>query len=149
LGTNGSREITNILKEKISSFLKEKLSLKLSENKTLITKIYENLAKFLDFELSVSPRGPLYRKPTGNLKFKKFNLRRKVGGLYVWSVPDRNRMINRLYIKGFCTENGTPKELPWLSCFEPQIIVQRYNSIILGLANFYMGYTRNKASICR
>jgi hypothetical protein len=44
-------------------------------------------------------------------------------------------------------KTGVPKELSWLSCLEPQVIIQRYNSVIIGLANFYLGYVRNRASI--
>jgi hypothetical protein len=52
-------------------------------------------------------------------------------------------------MKGFCNENGIPIEVPWLSCLESHTIIQRYNAILSGLANFYLGYVRNRASIHR
>jgi len=57
-----------------------------------------------------------------------------------WTHPDRQRLISRLHMKGFCNENGTPKEVPWFSSLEGQTIIQRYNAILLGLAHFYLEY---------
>jgi len=147
--TNGSLEIAELLKRKVSDFLSKELKLTLSEKKTTMTKIYKDPARFLGFELKVSPRGPFVRKPTNNLRFQKHKLKRRPGGLNVWNHPDRQRLISRLHMKGFCNENGTPKEVHWLSCLEGQTIIQRYNAILLGLANFYLGYVRNRASIHR
>jgi hypothetical protein len=72
--TNATAEIANLIKDKISKFFSEKLKLTLSEKKTLITKITKDKAKFLGFELRISPRGQLVRKSTGNEKFKKYTL---------------------------------------------------------------------------
>lgn len=146
--TNGTAEIANFIKNKISQFLSEKLKFTLSEKKTLITRITKEKAKFLGFELKISPKGRLENKPTGNTKFTKFKLTRLFKG-HVWAAPDKQRLINRLHMKGFCNRTGIPKELPWLSCLEPQIIIQRYNSVIIGFAHFYLGYVRNRASIHR
>ena len=52
-------------------------------------------------------------------------------------------------MKGFCTRSGFPRELPWLSCLEPQVIIQRYNAVLLGLSNFYSGHIRNRAAMHR
>lgn len=147
--TNGTIEIANFLKKKTSEFLKNELKLTLSDKKTVVTKISKSPAKFLGFELKVSPRGPLQKKPTNNNRFQKYKLTRRPGGLNIWTKPDRQRLINRLHMKGFCNENGNPKEIPWLSCLESQTIIQRYNSILLGLANYYLGYVRNRATIHR
>lgn len=146
--TTGTKEIANFIKDKISKFLFEKLDLKLSENKTLITDITKEKAKFLGFELKISARGRLRREPTGKFKFRKTRLTRRTPGI-VWSAPDRQRVINRLHMKGFSTKAGFPRELPWLSCLEPQIIIQRFNSVMLGLANFYFGYIRNNSHFHR
>ncbi len=148
LFTNGTVEIANFIKNKISQFLSEKLKLTLSEKKTLITRITKDKAKFLGFKLKISPKGRLENKPTGNTKFTKFKLTRLFKG-HVWAAPDKQRLMNRLHMKGFCNGTGVPKELPWLSCLEPQVIIQRYNSVIIGLAHFYLGYVRNRASIHR
>lgn len=147
--TNGNKQIADILKKKISDFLKEELFLSLSANKTLTTDITKEPARFLGYELRVTPRGPIVRDPTGNKKFTKFKLKKRPGGLNIWLSPDRQRLINRLHMKGFCNKNGIPKEIPWLSCLEPQVIIQRFNAVMSGFANYYLGYVRNRKSIHR
>jgi retron-type reverse transcriptase len=146
--TTGTTEIANFIKSRISKFLIEKLDLKLSESKTVITDITKEKAKFLGFELKISSRGRLFRESTGYSKYRKTSLHRNTPGL-VWAAPDKQRLINRLQMKGFCTRAGFPRELPWLSCIEPQIIIQRFNSVLLGLANFYLGYIRNNSHLHR
>lgn len=148
--TNGSKDVAAWLKEKIAHFLKEKLSLTLSEHKTLITNIRESSARFLGFELKISKAGALTTKPNKNKKltFKRQTTHRK-SGLLVYCKPDRQRLLDRFHMKGFCSEEGTPLTLPWLSTLEPYAIVERYNSVIRGLANYYLPIIRNKATIHR
>nr|YP_009364073.1 hypothetical protein [Pediastrum duplex]AQU64402.1 hypothetical protein [Pediastrum duplex] len=150
--TNGNKEIAQKMKNMIAIFLQIKLGLKLSEKKTIITNITENPAKFLGFELRHPARGPIYRKPLKTSipnKYRKTNLQRKGGSTIIWAAPDKQRLINRMHMKGFCTKAGFPKEKPWLSCVEDQVIVERYNATIRGLAEFYMPVIRNAATIQR
>jgi len=149
--TNGNKEVADKIKKKISDFLLTRLELKLSDSKTTITDITKNPAKFLGFELKHPARGSLIRKPLQTnsiIRYKKANLQRKAGGI-IWTTPDKQRLINRLHMKGFCDKNGFPRELPWLSCLEPQIIIERYNASMMGLAQYYIGIIRNKADIQR
>ena len=143
--TNGDSQIAEYLKKQISKFLLNELGLTLSEKKTLITNITKEAAHFLGFEIRCSGRGALYREKV-NSKFKKHNLSKK-SGLLVWCQPDRQRLINRFHMKGFCDKNGFPLGLPWLSCLEPQVIIERTNSVIRGFANFYLPCIRNKSKI--
>jgi hypothetical protein len=46
-------------------------------------------------------------------------------------------MINRLYMKGYCDKHGFPREIPKISTLEPFAIIERYNSVMRGLANYY------------
>ena len=52
-------------------------------------------------------------------------------------------------MKGFCTETGFPITLPWMATFEPQILVERFNAIMRGFANFYLPVIRNRSKIHR
>jgi hypothetical protein len=52
-------------------------------------------------------------------------------------------------MKGFCRKDGFPKEKPWLACIEDQVIIDRYNACMRGLAEFYMPVIRNKAHVQR
>jgi hypothetical protein len=148
--TNGDNNLAKEIKEKITHFLKEELFLTLSSEKTSITDITKQPAKFLGFELRHPARGPLIRKPAKNTKYtyKKYNLQRKAGTI-IWATIDRQRQINKFYMKGLCNRNGFPKEVPWLSTLEPQVIVERFNASIRGLAEFYLGYIRNISDLQR
>lgn len=147
--TNGGIEIAKVIKEKIAKFLDEILGLKLSEKKSLITDITKTPAKFLGFEIRANARGPLRRLPVNDKKSKKKFTLCKKSCATLWCQPDRQRLINRFHMKGLCDKNGFPSSLSWLSCLEPQIIIERTNAVIRGLANFYLPAIRNRAKIHR
>nr|YP_009492356.1 putative HNH endonuclease [Stauridium tetras]AWI68957.1 putative HNH endonuclease [Stauridium tetras] len=148
--TNGDKQIAEKIKDMIAEFLISKLELKLSEKKTFITDITKTPAKFLGFQLRHPARGPIIRKPLKNPnQYRTKNLQRKQGSTIIWADIDKQRLINRMHMKGFCNKKGFPKEKPWLSCMEDQVIVDRYNACMRGLAEFYMPIIRNKANIQR
>ena len=77
----------------------------------------------------------------------------KVAGAEIKTAPDSQRLINRLFMKGYCDKHGYPRGLtiPWLSpsCMEPFMIIERFNSVINGLTNFYAEFVSNKNSLNR
>lgn len=147
---NGSIEIAKKLKDLIADFLINNLSLRLSIKKTVITDIRKEPARFLGYQLRHPLRGPLIKEPTKDpFSYKSSNLQRKKGSTIIWASPDSQKLINRLHMKGFCDKKGFPQELPWLSCFEDHVIIERYNSVIRGFAEFYLGSIRNAAAISR
>lgn len=149
LMTNGGKEIATLLMKKIDKFLIEELKLSLSPEKTLITDITKIPARFLGFELKCSARGAVRRSRIKDpLSKKKFKLSKR-SGLLVWAAPDRQRLISRLHMKGFCTDVGYPKTLPWLSCLEAHAIVDRFNSSLRGLCQYYLPAIRDKSAISR
>lgn len=149
---NGNKQLAENIRLKIATFLRDYLELELSLDKTSITNITKTPAKFLGFQLKHPARGPIIRKQIakkeGYANKKKFNLQRKSGTI-VWASPDTQRLINRLHMKGFCDKNGKPKELPWLSALEAHVIIERYNAVIRGFAEFYLGFIRNNADTQR
>lgn len=52
-------------------------------------------------------------------------------------------------MKGICDKRGFPREVPWLSSLEPHVIVERYNAVIRGFSNFYLGIIRNNSKLHR
>ena len=147
--TNGNLEVGTALREKIRLFLEEELSLELSMEKTRVTNITKESAHFLGFEIKGKYWGNLqYVKKRNPGSYSEAHLQR-ISGLTLWAQPDRERLINRLFIKGFCDENGFPREVPWISCMEAHTIVQRYNSVIRGLAEYYLPVIRNPCKIHR
>lgn len=149
--TTGNTQIANHLKNKISSVLKDELEL--SEEKTLITNITKDPARFLGFEVRGTGKGQTVKNPVLPKRgiiytFQKYSKARRKG-LPVWTTIDRTRIINRFFMKSLCQRNGFPRELPWLSCLEPQVIIERYNAVIRGQANYYLGFIRNNSHIHR
>lgn len=147
--TNLKYEMVEKLKEKISKFLQEELRAILSEEKTLITRLKEEPAQFLGFEIHGYKTRKI-GKYTRREKGKIVQLRANVGGTRIFSGIDRQRMINRLNMKGYCNENGKPKALTKLTKLDPFTIIERYNSVLTGLANYYTHYVRSpKTSLSR
>ena len=73
----------------------------------------------------------------------------KMAGWRIVVSPDRERLINRLFLKGYCEKDEFPKEIPWLSCLEPFMIIERFNSVIRDFANFYAEFISNKRYLNR
>jgi hypothetical protein len=52
-------------------------------------------------------------------------------------------------MKGYCDKFGFPREMPWLSCLEPFAIVERFNSVLRGFANFYAEFISAPSDLYR
>jgi hypothetical protein len=59
------------------------------------------------------------------------------GGTPILLFPDRQRIINKLFMKGYCDKNGFPIHQSSLSALEGSIIIERYNAAITGLMQYY------------
>jgi hypothetical protein len=138
--TNTNYFIANKLKKSIGEFLKEKLKATLSEKKTLITDIRIEPAHFLGFEIR--------RAPLGRLVLINGKLTR-APGLPIIVSPDKQRIINRLYARGFCNKKGFPTCIPWISNFETHVIIERYNASMTGLMQYYAGWVHHRSAIRR
>lgn len=141
--SNSNRQICERWKKLIKNFLWEKLGATLSEEKTIITDIRNKPAHFLGFELKRHRKERLMYAWKGNRK----RLTRSPG-LLVMTYPDRQRIISRLYSKGFCEKDGFPREVPRLAKLETFIIIERFNATIRGFVQYYAGFV-NKSSLYR
>lgn len=152
-----------ILAEKIKADIKkwlfETLSAELADDKTLITDLRKKSAHFLGFELKTSANRKIsHRKvasefgtdTTGKkIVLKTKTILAKTAGPAIVAKPDRQRLISRLNMKGFCDEKGFPREMAWLSCLEPYAIVERYNSVLRGLCNYYAEFIKSPSDLYR
>lgn len=141
------------IKLDLSKWLQENLKATLSIEKTLLTDMRKQPAHFLGFEIRARTSrkinyAPQSIKRTGKPIETKLILR-KTGGYNMVVSPDKNRLINRLFMKGYCDKNGFPREIPWLSTLESFAIIERYNSVLRGTANYYLGFISKKADIYR
>jgi len=144
---NFNKILANTIKNDISQWLKHHLDAQLAEEKTLITDITNPLtpARFLGFEISSKRTRKLAYKLGGNQTKPSLT---RVNGSEIQASPDRQRLISRLHMKGFCTKNGLPRPQSWMSTLETFALISRFNSVLLGLGNFYYGFV-NKSSLNR
>ncbi len=131
--TNANIQLANILKQKIAKWLRENLSATLSETQTFVTDIRKQPAKFLGFQITQPQHNkvkyiPRYR----NGSLIRYVLQKSSGHLTRLG-PENQRYIDRLYMKGFCTRKGFPREIPWLSTLEPEVIIMRFNAVLTGM----------------
>lgn len=127
LWLRGNKETAILLKEEISSFLGTKLKLELSPQKTVITELDKEKAKFLGFEIYF-PKNPILRKGTGAT--------RRVRAIQI-SV-DQVRLKSRFTLKGYMDNKERPREIGWLTVLTNQEIVTKYNQFMLGFGNYYI-----------
>jgi hypothetical protein len=144
--TNTAKSNLEQIKQEIQTWLKTNLDATLSEEKTLITDMRKTNAHYLGFELKYTDSRRLSKK--FNPSAQRLVLS-KTAGAKIRAYPDKNRLINRFYMKGYCDKKGKPITIPWLSCMEPYMIIDKFNAVISGFANFYTEYVYNKRSINR
>lgn len=142
--TNAPTDVLKEIKRKIAFWLKEERAAILSEEKTLITDMRKNYAHFLGFQFKNTSSRRLKKTIQNGKKVVK-----RTAGWTIIAQPDQQRLINRLYMKGYCDKKGFPREIPWLARFDANTIVQKYNSVISGFTNFYAEYVTFKSSLNR
>jgi len=138
--TNTDQLIAQKLKDKIREFMLTDMGATLSEEKTLITDLRKDKAHFLGFEVS--------RTPKGRLMYIDGKLTR-APGMPIIIGPDRQRMINKFFTKGFCKENGFPIAVPWLANLEDHIIIERFNASIRGVMQYHGEWVTNISTLNR
>ena len=147
--SNVKEHTLKLIKEKIKNYLNDELNVTLSDEKTLITKIKEQQAHFLGFGIKTY-RLIRIQKETHVTQRKAKKLLQKVAGKRVFALIDKQRLIDRLFMKGYCDDQGNPKELMKLNNMEAFSIIEIINSIIVGLTNYYVNnIKRPKSDISR
>lgn len=147
--TNATPDIMTLLRTQFSLYLKEELHAELALEKTLITDMKKEPAKFLGFEIhtySHSKIGTYTQTVTKKGKKTQIQVTAKVAGKQVFAFPDRQRLISRLHMKGYCDNTGFPIGIPWISCLEAFVIIERFNAVIRGLCNYYAEFIRSPST---
>ena len=124
---NGSKEISENIKEKVTNFLKETLKLELNKDKTLITNIKENRVRFLGYEISKSIENTALKETRKGVK------ERTVNGTIQLLVPSDviNDKISLFSRYGKAVHYNVRANLPVLD------MINQYNAEIRGLYNYY------------
>lgn len=142
--TNAKKTIMEKIKKAIAKYLRIKLEAELSLEKTLITDLRKESAHFLGFEIKTYKQKKIGRYKIISKKTKKTKTVKAItAGSRVFALPDRQRLINRLHMKGYCNKIGFPKEIGFLSFLEIFSIIERYNSVLRGFANYYVEFIKN------
>ena len=136
IGVTGPHQLAEEIKEQVGQFLKSRLNLTLSVEKTRITQARTEEATFLGYQIRLgrSDKEPKQTLST-NASGKSFK-RRSTGMQIVLKAP-MERLVQRLYQKGFCDKHGRPMhKAAWIQLDEDQIILL-YSSVNRGLQQYY------------
>lgn len=144
---NFNKIMAETIKKDLAAWLQENLHAELAMDKTAITDIRRKPAHFLGFEIRtrLTRKFSYVEKTIGSDK-KTLS---KVAGPEVTSWPDSQRLISRLHMKGYCNHLGQPRGLKWLTSLETFTIIERFNAVLRGFANYYNGFIHYPSAVNR
>lgn len=140
LGIAGTLKETEDIKLKVSDWLNSHLKLSLSEEKTHVTNIRKNFVHFLGFRILLRSQyrftkimWVINRTKSGTTR----SLRRTTSSKF-FVAPDHERIFRKIRTSGFVkgADLYPIGKRPWAALDEFQI-VQKYDSIMRGIVNFY------------
>lgn len=130
---NSNLKLATSIKRHISRWLKNNLKFELSEEKTHITNIETKYASFLGFNLFTFKTSRRTISPAHSLI--------RTGGYNIKVGIDMDRVLNRLYVNGFCRLDYFPSSKFSYTNLSLNDIITKYNQIISGLCNYYIPVT--------
>jgi len=134
VGINGPASKAKILKQQVKKFLLDKLDLNLNDAKTKISdmKVGQKVL-FLGYELRLQSRGKITKmRPLNRPTFYKNTTGHKIK----CCIPHQ-RIVHRLYERGYCDINGFPLAYKKWTVFDDHLIVRSFNAVRSGLLNYY------------
>lgn len=139
VGVTGPKDLAETIKNEVGNFLRDDLKLELSEEKTFIRHARTERAFFLGTYLQTQGKGePKVSKVNRDGK----TYRARVTGWNMHLSAPLERVVERLYQKGFCSKEGDPRHISaWIHLDEADIL-ERYNAVLWGTLNYY-AFTRN------
>lgn len=141
IGLFGHKDLAIRLKQDITEFLEAELKLTLSQEKTKITDLRTEKAIFLGHEIYISSSV----KTTIIRQHGKTPFHRRTTGKFVKVEIPTDRVIQKLYLKGFCTQTGYPISAGRLTVYDDEDIVKYFNTVLIGYLNYYSGTTKTNA----
>lgn len=136
IGIIGTKEDARTIKQEISAYIASQLKLELSDEKTLVTKATDR-AKFLGFEIRVTPQSNLTKKTKSGTKARNFSghvmlevptsvIQKKLLELGAMKIEVHNR-----------TESWKPIHRGNLVRRTDLNILDQYNGEVRGFCNYY------------
>lgn len=148
--TNAPEPVLKEIRKEIADWLLLHRKATLSFEKTLITDMRKTEAHFLGFQfVNHKSQSRLKKFTQKNNKGQERTVLKRTAGWSVRCSPDKQRLINRMFMKSYCDKTGFPKEIPFLSTLETEVIIERFNDVLRGMANFYTEFCTYKSSLTR
>lgn len=140
--TNMKEIMLKKIEMEIDYFLRERLMTGLTMGKTLITKIKYKPAHFLGYEITTyrNRKIGIYKKRNNG---KIISVRAITAESRVFILPDKQRLIDRLHVKGYCDKKGFPREVSFLTNLDDFTIINIYNSVLRSIALYYTEFIKN------
>ena len=134
IGINGPARSAKTFKTELRDFLQDDLDLNLNLEKTKISDMKAgDKVMFLGYELRLQPRTKIIKmRPNNKPTFYKQSTGHKIK----LCIP-HNRIVHRLFEKGYCDEKGFPLAYKKWSVFDDAIILKSFNAVRNGLLNYY------------
>lgn len=142
IGIIGDKSLASMIKECCKKYLREELNIELSDEKTKITNMNEDKARFLgvDITLKKSRESKIVQRIVkGRLIKSRINNSRPYFHMPVQHILEKLSAAG--YIKTYTNWFGETKEVPnaitkWIF-LDHRSILLRYNAVIRGLINYY------------
>ena len=135
IGITGSHELAVQIREEVRIFLKDYLKLELSMEKTKITHIGSEYAKFLGHYIKTTTLTQNLSSRRRSISGKLLNLRKSTGKPKILAPKDLIR--KKLIEYGFANNKGFPKYVGRFIFLQDYDIIIRFNNILRGFMNFY------------
>jgi group II intron reverse transcriptase/maturase len=135
IGVTGPYELAVQIRDEARAFLKDTLKLELSMEKTKITHLGSEYAKFLGYYIKCNTAAQNISSRRKSKTGEILNIRKSTGKPKL--IVPKDLIKAKLIQNGFANEQGKPKYLGKFIHLSDYEIVQRYNSILRGFMNFY------------
>lgn len=137
---NKNNKICEQIKGLIAKYLQEELKLTLSIEKTKITNISKDKITYLGYSIFMSKR--ITRK-----RYTKKITQARTGKQILVGI-DQKRIFNKLIEKNYATTKKLePIHNTKYTVLEPQQIIEHYNSVMLGIYNYYFEVITYKSQL--
>nr|YP_009710058.1 hypothetical protein [Coleochaete scutata]QFU80163.1 hypothetical protein [Coleochaete scutata] len=131
VGILGSKQFAEEIKSEIKRFLREELRLELSDDKTKITNLTSEKAKFLG--VYICRKG---RRHTRTLRKVGHNLVRPTNQRIIIYAPI-DKLMDKLRDQEYTHKDLTPKaQTKWIH-LKAEELIYRYNAVLTGILNYY------------
>ena len=137
IGVTGTRQDAEEVKKKVKEYMKENLKIEMNEDKTKITKLTEEAAEFLGYNIKMHGVKTRIASRQAKKDMREKIDKRKAGGKPKLIIP-LARLRDKLKGKGMINEKGRPKAIGRLIYLPDREIILRYNAIMRGIINYYI-----------